>query len=297
MFVSQYQSNFGGLFKKFRLKSGFATIREFGGRLSEKGFPFEDSLFSHWQKNTRIPKDRRLLLTVIDVFLERGGISSTRDINMFLESVGQGYLTEQESINLTKQNPNLFTKLGPTEKVLEFLLSTGQSKRVIRSGWIREKVKDPESVAEHSFQLSVMAMIFADHFGVDKEKLIKMAVLHDLGEVATGDIVWARGKVMDLEKRASKETAELGEITRIFNIIGRSVEYRGIFEEMIDGKSPEAKIFWQLDKLEVALQAMVYEKENNKKLEEFFVNADLQIHSPFLRKIFKQILKQRPKIK
>ncbi|NMB92376.1 MAG: HD domain-containing protein, partial [Parcubacteria group bacterium] len=58
-------------------------------------------------------------------------------------------------------------------------------------------------------------------------------------------------------------------------------------------KTLEAKIFRQLDKLEMAIQALVYEKENHIKLDEFFINADLQIHSPFLCKIFEQIIKYR----
>lgn len=296
--MSEQQFTFGGLFKKFRLKSGFTTLREFGDALAEKGFLFEDSLFSHWQKNTRIPKNRKILLAIVEIFLEKGGISSVRDVNIFLESVDQGSLTEKESTNLAQKNYNSLVGLNSSpKKILEFLLSTTQSKKLVRTGWVRERIKDPESVAEHSFQLSVMAMIFADHFGVDKEKLIKMAILHDLGELVTGDIVvWTKGNIIDVEKQVKKEAAELAGITKIFNIINKSSEYRKIFKEMIEGKSPEVRIFWQLDKLEMAIQALLYEKEQGKRLSEFFVTSNLQIQSPFLRKILKQILKSRPKI-
>ncbi|PIS15459.1 hypothetical protein COT62_03605 [Candidatus Roizmanbacteria bacterium CG09_land_8_20_14_0_10_41_9] len=293
----EQKPTFGSLFRKFRLKSGFSSLREFGDILAKKGFTFEDSLFSHWQKNTRLPKDRKLLLTLIEIFLEREGISSARDINSFLESAGQGCLTEQESTSIINQNSNVFSKLGPPGKVLSFLVSAARSKKIIREGWRREGIKDPESVAEHSFQLSIIAMIFADQFGLDKEKLIKMAILHDLGEVVTEDIVWARGKVINIEKQAIKEKAELIGITKLFNIIGKSTEYENIFKEMVEKRTPEAEIFWQLDKLEMAIQALEYEKEHRKKLDEFFINSDLLIHSPFLRKILMQIIKQRPKIK
>jgi len=296
-YMFEQYSNFGHLFKKFRLRSGLATLREFGDVLAEKGFTFEDSLFSHWQKNTRIPKDRNLLLAVLEIFLEKGGISSVKETNLFLESVGQGYLTEQETTLLTKRSPDLFAEISSPKKVLAFLISTAKSKKIVRTGWKREGIKDPESVAEHSFQLSIIAMILADQFGADREKLIKMAVVHDLGEAVTGDIVWSRGKVIDIEKRKNKEVAEIAGITKIFKTIDRLNEYRNIFQEMIENKSLEAKIFWQLDKLEMALQALEYEKVYHKRLDEFFINANLQIHTPFLRKIFRQILKQRPKIK
>lgn len=182
-------NSFGPLFKKYRLRSGFATIREFADALAEKGFVFDESLFSHWQKNSRLPKERKLLLTTLKIFIEKEGVSSTKEINVFLESVGQGYLTEQESAEITTQRTSFFPEKISIKKILKFFISTAKSKRIVRTGWKMKKIKNPESVAEHSFQLSVMAMIFADQFNLDKEKLIKMAILHDLGEVVTGDVV------------------------------------------------------------------------------------------------------------
>ena len=83
----------------------------------------------------------------------------------------------------------------------------------------------------------------------------------------------------------------------MFKIINKTEEYRGIFEEMLDRKTNEAKIFWQLDKLEMAIQALAYEKENNLELEEFFINTELQLTSTILRKIFNEVMGQRLKVK
>ncbi len=289
-------STFGYLFKKFRLKSGFTTLAEFGDVLAQEGLVYENSLFSHWQNGDRVPKDRTLLLSIVKIFIEREGINSIKEVNIFLESSSHGHLTGPEIQYITKRI-NMSSRLSSPKKIVEFLSTTGKSKRILRSGWIREKVKNPESVAEHSFQLSVLAMILSDQLGVDKEKLIKMAILHDLGEVITGDIVWSRGEIMDIKKRIEKENQEKEEIAALFKIIGKESGYRKIFEEMIERTSQEAKILWELDKLEMALQALAYEKEQNKNLDEFFINADLQIHSKTLRRIFKEILKQRPGLK
>ena len=136
-------------------------------------------------------------------------------------------------------------------------------------------------------------MVLADDLSVDREKLIKMAILHDLGEVVTGDLVWSRGEIIDIKKRAEKEKLEREGIEKVFRTIGKSDEYKEIFEEMIARTSQEAKMFWQLDKLEMAFQALEYEKEQNKKLDEFFINADLQIDSPPLRKILREIINSR----
>jgi len=286
--------SFGNLFKRFRLKAEFATLSEFGKALADEGFIYEDSILSRWQQGTRIPSNRNLLLTMIEIFFERGGITSLREANIFLESARQGYFTEEELDNTPKPKVP-FSKPPSPKRIIEFVALIGKSKKILRSGWVREKIKDPESVAEHSFQLSVLAMVLADALGVDKEKLIKMALLHDLGEAVTGDIVWSRGEIIDIKKRAEKEEQEKKGIEKVFKIIGRSNEYVEIFEEMVERESQEAKIFWELDKLEMVMQALDYEKEQNKKLEEFFVNADLQIHASPLRKIFNEILKQRPK--
>lgn len=58
--------------------------------------------------------------------------------------------------------------------------------------------------------------------------------------------------------------------------------------------TPESKAFWQLERLEMAFQALEYEEEQGKNLEEFFVNTGLYLREPLLKRIFNQILKQRP---
>jgi len=290
--VKDIKPKFNELFKRARLRAGFATLTEFGKRLADHGLIFEDSLFSRWQNGSRVPKDRGTLLKILKVFIDNSGINSLKEANALLESVGQGHLTESESQVLTRPSKS-FAKLPSPKKIIKFLTMTGKSKKILRSGWVREKIKDPESVAEHSFQLSVLAMVLADDLSVDREKLIKMAILHDLGEVVTGDLVWSRGEIIDIKKRAEKEKLEREGIEKVFRTIGKSDEYKEIFEEMIARTSQEAKMFWQLDKLEMAFQALEYEKEQNKKLDEFFINADLQIDSPPLRKILREIINSR----
>lgn len=93
--------NFGELFKRFLLKSEFATLSEFGDVLASHGYAFDESTFSRWQRGNRIPKSRTLLVLILHVFITRGGITSLSDANVFLESSGQGYLTDIEATNLT----------------------------------------------------------------------------------------------------------------------------------------------------------------------------------------------------
>lgn len=176
---------------------------------------------------------------------------------------------------------------------IEFIKTVGRSKRMLRTGWVREKIQDPESVAEHSFRVGVLAMILVDKLKADKDKLMKMALIHDLGEAITGDKVWIRWGVVDLKAREVKEEQEIRGIVGLFSGIEGGEEFIEIFEEMVLRSSREAKLFWQIDKLEMTLQAYEYEEEQGKKLDEFFATAELYIKETLLREIFEEIMKKR----
>ncbi len=105
---------FAVLFKKYRLRSEFETLSQFGDALSENGAVFENSIFSHWQKGDRTPKDRSLLIMILKIFIERGGITSLKEVNDFLEAAGHGYLTDTE-IRKIKFFPNEIPFQVPSE--------------------------------------------------------------------------------------------------------------------------------------------------------------------------------------
>lgn len=106
------------MFKRYRLRSGFATLSEFGNTLADEGLIFENSLFSHWQNGTRVPKDRNTILTLIKLLIKNGGINKLNEANNFLESAGQGYLTNNETQLLT---PYIKIKDSENEISLETL--------------------------------------------------------------------------------------------------------------------------------------------------------------------------------
>lgn len=110
--------SFSRLFKRYRLRSGFATLSEFGNTLADEGLIFENSLFSHWQNGTRVPKDRNTILTLIKLLIKNGGINKLNEANNFLESAGQGYLTNNETQLLT---PYIKIKDSENEISLETL--------------------------------------------------------------------------------------------------------------------------------------------------------------------------------
>jgi hypothetical protein len=106
------KKSFAELFKKYRLKAEFEKLSQFGEALAEKGVLYEDSIFSHWQKGTRIPSERGQILKVLELFIERKAIISILEANEFMESTGQGFLTKDELV-LFYQFP-LITSLFPS---------------------------------------------------------------------------------------------------------------------------------------------------------------------------------------
>lgn len=94
------------------MKAGFATLAEVSNALSKKGYDYDPSMFSHWQQGKRIPRNRILIIVFIELFMEKGAITSIDEANELLESAGQGYLTKREQVCFVENifnAPKLFT--------------------------------------------------------------------------------------------------------------------------------------------------------------------------------------------
>jgi len=140
--------------------------------------------------------------------------------------------------------------------VLKFLEDVGKLKLVAREGWKLRGVKNPESVAEHSFRTAFIAMMLSDIEKCNTQNVLKMALLHDLQESKTGDLtVFSKNYV---KKKALEKKA----IKKIFNSLPKKLrkEYLKIWKEYEEGSTKEAKLVKQADKLELLIQAAEYEK-------------------------------------
>lgn len=178
--------------------------------------------------------------------------------------------------------------------VIEFSKITGRLKGLDRKGWVMQHVPNPESVADHTFRTALLAMIFAKETNADQLKVMKMALIHDVGEALTGDIVTDRGRRVNNALLKKKIVKERRAIRKIFSLVGQreSVE---LFEELEEGKTPEAKLVKQLDKLEMVLQAREYENKYGIDLEEFYQTGFAKIKNRKLRKILEELYSSRPK--
>jgi putative hydrolase of HD superfamily len=149
-------------------------------------------------------------------------------------------------------------------------------------------MKDPESVADHCYSVSVMAMVLSDLKKYNTEKIIKMSLLHDLAETVTGDLVpgqKSKSQKMRLENAATKK------ILRNLSKPQRD-EYWKIWQEYQKNASKESKFLHQLDKLEMALQADGYVGLGftKKQIAPFLKSAKSQITDPDLKAILSNLL-------
>ena len=176
-------------------------------------------------------------------------------------------------------------------ELLNFALTIGKLKKLKRTGWVRYGIPDSESVADHIFRLAVLTMFLAEKVGADPEKSLKMALVHDLGEATIGDIVTRRGvNILPIKKRKLKK--ERVAFDAILSLVDAK-EYTALFDEYEKQATKEAQFVYQLDKLEMAIQAYEYEKEHDIDLEEFFESARTVVQNKNLVRILDDIEKLR----
>jgi putative hydrolase of HD superfamily len=139
--------------------------------------------------------------------------------------------------------------------LLDFLRAAESLKTVTRSGYTSAGL--PESVAEHTWRLSLMALLLAPEFlDVDFARLVKICLVHDLGEAVRGDIPapeQARRLAAGAGGKATDERRDL--VSLLESLPARSrAEITALWDEYEAAQSPEAKLAKALDKLETILQ-------------------------------------------
>ena len=173
--------------------------------------------------------------------------------------------------------------------ILDFFKTAVNLKNISRQGWINKlSLKHPESVADHSYSMAIMGMVISDLENYNSEKILKMILLHDLAESKIGD--YTPNQI----SKENKIKIENNAYDEIINSLPDAIklQYGQIWEEYQKQESPESKIVHQIDKLEMALQAKMYQNEGSPKetIESFFKSAENEITHPKLKELFNQII-------
>ena len=141
----------------------------------------------------------------------------------------------------------------------EALMNLLRLKDVQRQGWVDAGVPSPESVAAHSWGMAVLALKLCPD-DLDLTKVLRLCLIHDLPEVIVGDLT-------PRDDRSTKAADEHAAMKAL------APEWMDVFEEYEAQATPEAVFARRLDKLDMALQAMLYQERTNLDLKDFITSA------------------------
>jgi putative hydrolase of HD superfamily len=141
--------------------------------------------------------------------------------------------------------------------------------RIDRAGYVLRGVVEPESVAAHSHFVSLLTLLYVDRYPdqFDRERALTMALIHDLPEAALMDIPMP---AVDAHLKEAKDAAERAILGQWLD--GFPVAYRELFDDLLEPRSNEVRLVRGLDKAQMMIKIVMYQKEGKGRLEEFWSN-------------------------
>ncbi len=203
------------------------------------------------------------------------------------------------------------------KELLNFLIEVGKLKKIPRKGWVLIGVKNPESIAAHSFREAIMAWVLAKEKGArfNIERILKIALIHDLCELYAGDTTpydgilpknkkdwpklfdkWPRfskaEKRRNFLKKHKKEKAALIKLTLKLPSATKK-EILGLWFDYEAGKTKEARFVRQVGRVVTLLQALEYSKESKcRPYKSWWVGSKELIDDPILLDFIKALEKK-----
>src|SRR5919202_6952978 len=165
--------------------------------------------------------------------------------------------------------------------MLSILADLQRLKRLDRTGWVlRGLAPGAESVAAHSFGVAVAAMLLADECvsrGVELnvERVVRLALLHDLAESRTGDMPRTMALYYGAEARRAAEGRAFADLIAGLGD-GLREEYGRLHAEYEERASVEARLVKAADIVDLLAQALAFERAGARELEEFWEGAEVR---------------------
>jgi len=153
------------------------------------------------------------------------------------------------------------------------LVELQRLKRLDRTGWsLRGLPAGTESVAAHSFGVSVTAMLLADELAskgldIDVEQVLRMAILHDWAEARVGDMPRTAATYFGVEARKAAESAALADIVKSLK---SRAQYQSVHESYEERKTLEARLVKAADVIDLLVQVLAFERAGARGLDEFW---------------------------
>jgi len=168
--------------------------------------------------------------------------------------------------------------------MLNLFAEVGLLKNIKRSGWWVAGIKDPESVAEHSFRTAVMGFFLAHEEGVDPYKVMVMTLFNDLHEARINDLHKMGHYYIDFKKAEQKvfkdQIQDLSPPVK-----GEMAALRREYEQQ---KTKESLVARDADILECLIQAKEYYDSGHAKAKKFFKRAPDYLATSSAKNIWKK---------
>lgn len=164
---------------------------------------------------------------------------------------------------------------GSATPLIETWYEVIQLKHLFRQGWIQRGIspENCETVAEHTFGNAMLCLMLASRFPeLDGHRVLQMALIHDVGESYVGDYT-----PIDKIPAEKKQALESEAMDKIFSKLPGGQALIDIWEEYEAQQTPESKFVKQIDRLEFALQASVYEHQDRIDGSEFYGKVEEQL--------------------
>lgn len=207
---------------------------------------------------------------------------------------GQYVVIDEGDLMETKYQPT--TNLLPegTHHIISLFFEFAQLKNLYRQGWIKHgrgvDKSSCESVADHCFGVALLGYVLAKEYraDLDADKIMRLGLFHESGEIYAGDMTPPDG--VSLEDKAALEYAAA---QKVFVGMPNGQEYLGLWLEFEKQETPESRFVKEVDRLEMALQASIYERIGNKGLGDYFPWVQERVNSPELRPILDELIRLR----
>jgi putative hydrolases of HD superfamily len=193
-----------------------------------------------------------------------------------------------------------------SHSTLSLLIELQRLKRLDRTGWtLRGLPNGTESVAAHSFGVSVTAMLLADQLktkgvSLDIEKLLRIALLHDWAEALVGDMPRTATEFFGA---GARRRAEIAAFAQMVEGVDSSEYYKSLLEDYEQRRSLEARIVKVADVIDLLVEALALERAGARGLDEFWEAArhpDFQFEDltqEVVAGLFQALLKARNEIR
>ncbi len=168
---------------------------------------------------------------------------------------------------------------------VDFFAEAGLLKKIKRSGWWVAGIKDPESVAEHSFRCAIIAYYIAHAEGVSPYRVVLMALFNDIHEARINDLHKMGHYYIDF-KAAEKQVFK-DQVACLDK--GLKTEMRSFRDEYDGQETLESVIARDADILECLMQAKEYYDHGHLKAKKFFQKAPEHLKTKTAQKLWRKM--------